>query len=352
LFRNKDRKIIYIGKAKDIKNRVSSYLQRAINPKVEALIKEVESIDYIISSSEIEAFLLEAKLIKKHKPFYNTKLADSKFFPYVEISKGENPYVLVTRKKINKDSSYFGPYPDVKILKNVMRFIRRIFPYQSIRNHPKRVCLYHHLNLCPCVPVFGNIREYEKNLSRIKKILSGQSAGLIKQMERERDRLAKAEEFEKAGLVQKQIEGLKLITNPAFDIAIYERDPLFYWRKSENEINELRKILSPFFQISKLVRIECFDISNIAGRIATGSMVVFLNGIESKKDYRRFRIKNEGIPNDFAMMQEVIKRRLKHSEWEYPDLLVVDGGKGQLSAAQSALQELGIDIPAMQIFLK
>jgi len=154
LFKDAKDKILYVGKAKDLKVRVTSYFSsKALDSKTLILVNQTASLSFIQVTSEIEAFLLESALIKKHKPFYNIKLIDDKTYPYIEITTGENPSLTVTRSKLNKKSHYFGPYSDATALKIVLKLIRKIFPYQSVKNHPKRKCLYYHLDLCPCIAV-------------------------------------------------------------------------------------------------------------------------------------------------------------------------------------------------------
>ena len=164
MFKDAKDKILYVGKAKDLKVRVSSYFSnKALDSKTLILVNQTASLSFIQVTSEIEAFLLESALIKKHKPFYNIKLIDDKTYPYVEITDGKNPSLIITRKKLDKKSHYFGPYSDAAALKIVLKLIRKIFPYQSVKNHPKRKCLYYHLDLCPCIAVVPeNLGDYKK----------------------------------------------------------------------------------------------------------------------------------------------------------------------------------------------
>ncbi len=300
-------------------------------------------------TSEIEAFLLESSLIKKHKPFYNIKLIDDKSYPLIEINQTVNPSVTITRKKIDKNAIYYGPYSDTGALKTVLKILRKIFPYQSVKNHPKRKCLYYHLGLCPCVlAVPENTTEYKKNLVNIGKFLDGKKDEVIKKLTKEREEFSKKEMYEEAQLMQMRIERINLITSETYDPFHYMDKPDFYFERIEKEKESLRGILSPYYpEITDLKRIECYDISNISGTNPTGSMVVFENGDKASKEYRRFKIRSKNTPDDFFMMQEMLTRRLKNEDWPVADLLVIDGGKGQVGAALKAFANSGKKLPVI-----
>jgi len=355
IFKDKKGTILYIGKAKDLKNRVSSYFAKnQPNPKVLQMLPEIASIEHIVTPSEIDAFLLEANLIKQYKPFYNIKLSDDKFFPYLELSGGDNPAFLITRRTNNKTSEYFGPYADAGSLRAVYKLLRRIFPYQSVRNHPKGTCLYHHLRLCPCVLAHPQNKEsYKKNLRNIKRFLKGDKDKLLSDLAKDREKYAKELEFEKAAALQDAINKIIQITSDSYDPFIQNRDPYAYQKKAENEIQALEEVLRNFYSsITHLRRIECYDISNIQGTNPTGSMVVLMEGIPDKAEYRRFRIRSKNTPDDFQMMKEMLTRRLKRDGWERADLLVIDGGKGQVSAVYEVLQQVGQTIPLIGLAKK
>lgn len=298
-------------------------------------------------ASEIEAFLLESSLIKKHQPFFNIKLIDDKSYPMIQITNGESPSVLISRKKDNSNSEYFGPYTDAGALKQVLKLIRRIFPFQSVKNHPKRKCLYHHLELCPCVPAVPDaLPEYKRNLRNIKRFLEGKKDDVIKKLLIEQKDYVKREEFEKAQEIQTKIERINLITSPTYDPFYYIDKPDFYFERIEKEVLSLKKILDVYYpELTELSRIECYDISNIQGKQATGSMVVFLNGEKQSSQYRKFKIRSKDTPDDFHMMQEMLTRRLKREDWPSPSLWVIDGGKGQVGAALKAQANVGKKIP-------
>lgn len=334
LFRD-NKNIIYVGKARNIKKRVASYFSnKLLDSKTILLLGNIKKIDYIITSSEIEAFLLEEKLIKKYLPIYNIRFTDGKTYPYIKIAKDEVAYITVTRKKTDKNAIYFGPYTDAAAMKTVLKLLRRIFPYQSVKNHIKGKCFYYHLNLCPCVSFFNSeISNYKKSIKQIIKFLQGKKANVIKQLETDRSKYVKQEEFEKAKNDQEKINKINLITSESYEPFRYELDHNLHYKRIQMELDTLIRILRPYFpEIKQLKRVECFDISNIGGKQATGSMVVAINGDIEKSMYRRFRIKLKNTPDDYSMMREMLSRRLKRDDWQRPDLIIVDGGRGQVSS--------------------
>lgn len=339
-----------MGKAKDLKKRVSSYFTKsAHDAKTTLLVAEIKSVSHIIVASEIEAFLLEAELIKKYTPYYNIKMADDKAYPYIMIAKGDSPYVTITRKKIQKKAVYFGPFPDAGAVQTVLKILRKIFPFQSVKNHGKRKCLYFHLGLCPCTPaVPSNLSQYKKNIRKLKMFLKGNTKEALTQLKKEQKTLIKKEEFEEAGKIQHQIDAIERITQETFDPFVYLQKPDFQKEREEKENEDLRKELEhEGLEIKKLQRIECYDISNTQGSFATGSMTVLINGSAQNKLYKRFRIKTLKTPDDFKMHQEVMRRRLSHPEWGMPDLIIIDGGKGQISSVLHILAEKNAHIPVI-----
>lgn len=355
MYKDEKGKIIYIGKAKDLKKRVSSYFSnKALDAKTLQLVSKIDDIATIQVSSEIEAFLLESTLIKKHKPFYNIKFIDDKSYPYIEMNNSDNPYIAITRKKLNKNSIYFGPYSDARAIKVILKILRKIFPYQSVKNHPKRKCLYYHLGLCPCMSVNPEKRaDYERSLRNINKFLNGKIDLVLTELTKERDKLSKNEEFEEAQKYQNKIEQIVKITSPTYDPFQYMEKPDFYFERIEKELNSLKELLAPYYsEIKSLSRIECYDISNFSGKQAVGSMVVFHNGDKKSSEYKRFKIRTKNTPDDFHMMKEVLSRRIKNENWLVPDLLVIDGGKGQVGAALQALANLGCRWPVIGLAKK
>jgi len=321
------------------------------------MVSQIDKIAITIVESELEALLLEAFYIKKYAPKYNIRLTDSKSYLRIRITIKDNyPKVLLARHEDDLQSIYFGPFPSASAVKLVLKTIRRVFPFQSVYNHPKRVCLFHHLGLCPCPPMFDSPelkKTYKKNIKGIIRILEGESRKIMKELEKERDELSKKEKFEEALVVQKKINALSLITTPFHRPFEYAVNPNLRVDIRQKELDGLLEVLnSNGFSLKKLERIECYDISNTQGTNATGSMVVLTHGEIDKSQYRKFKIKRKwdkrnikDLPNDFAMMNEVLKRRLGHEDWHFPDLIIVDGGKGQVTSGLSALEECGISIP-------
>lgn len=344
--------ILYVGKAKDLRNRVSSYFAnpQLLIGKTAVLVPQIKKIRITKVESELESLLLEAALIKKHAPKYNIRLTDGKSYPLIRITK-KMPYpaVLTARRPDDKKSEYFGPYPDATSMHRVLRLLRRIFPYQSVLNHPKRICLYHHLGLCPCPPLFTTATEkgnYKKTINHISGFLEGNARKVVKDLEKERNMYVKKEAFEKAEELQKQLNAIARIIEPFVRPFDYVTNPNLRSDTREEEMQQLQKILNQHnVYIALPKRIECYDNSNIQGTNPVASMVVTTDGEIDKSQYRKFTIKSVKGPDDFASMREIFTRRLKHTNWPYPDLFVVDGGKGQVSAAKEVLEKYNVEIP-------
>lgn len=235
-------------------------------------------------------------------------------------------------------------------MKSVLKTIRKIFPFQSVVNHPKRICLYYHLNLCPCPPVFDSFelrKDYKKNIRHIIGFLKGSSKKVIKDLENERNEESKKENYEKAAKIQAQIDAIKIVINPSYKLFEEKININLKEDIRNREMTSLAESLkNSTSKVDELRRIECYDISNISGKYAVGSMIVFDNGEKNTSSYRKFKIRyTKEEPNDFAMMEEVLTRRFNHPEWPFPDLLVVDGGKGQVSSALKVLKHRNLDIP-------
>lgn len=358
MFLDEAEKIIYIGKANNIKKRVSSYfLNKNLGPKTAQLVSKIKSIRNVSVDSEIEAFLLEAYLIKKYNPIYNVRLTDGKNYPYVYIdNKSKFSKVLVVRRPENL-KNIFGPFPNSGDLRYVLKLVRRIFPYQSVVNHPKKRCLYYHLGLCPCPPLLSEneLKAYQRNIKHLIKFMKGDTKGVVKDLEKERNSKSKTEDFEDALEIQNKINKIVNITTSFIRPFDYDLNPNLREDSSRLATLELRQLLlENGVKTEKLERIECYDISNIAGQYSVGSMVVFKDGEKDSSSYRRFKIKNppKVVPNDFAMMEEVLERRIKRNDWQSPDLIIVDGGKGQVSVVRKVLQKNNSKVPLIGIAKK
>lgn len=341
-----------MGKAKNLKNRVSSYFSKSVSlgEKTKFLVSKIEKIQIIKVTSEIESLLLEANLIKKYIPPFNVRFTDGKGYPFIRITaKNEFPAVCVARKTDDPNSLYFGPYPNVGAMRLVLKTIRNLFPFQSAVNHGKQKCLYYHLGLCPCASA-SNAQEakriYKKTIRYICTFLEGNVKKVVHDLEIERALLSEKELYEEANDIQKKIDAIRLVTNPVTPAFDYVTNPNLSYDLRKKELDSLKNVLiAANVSVSDLHRIECYDISNTSGTNATGSMIVFTNGEKNSAAYRRFKIKKTKGPNDFAMMEEVLTRRLRHTEWSFPDLLIVDGGKGQITSALKVLNELHLLIP-------
>lgn len=304
-------------------------------------------ISFIQVNSELEALLLEAQLIRKYTPHFNIQLKDDKHPLYIIITKEEFPRVITARKTdIYKGSilAAYGPFPSSLSVHTVLKMIRRIFPY-SDHKIGKRGCLYSHIGLCdPCPSDIVSIKnlelknlarkKYKKNIVNIKKILDGRIKSLERELEREMRILSEKEDFEKAAEVRNKINRLDYITRPQIPSDFYIENPNLYSDQRNLEIQEFKEtLLKNGLKIRSLERIECFDIAHLSGSSAAASMVTFIKGEADKSFYRHFRIKIAKGGDDYNSMREVAKRRNPHSkDWGIPDIVVVDGGIGQVKA--------------------
>lgn len=340
----KDGEVIYVGKAAVLKNRVRQYFQtsRPFDPKTEALVAEIHDTDWITVETELDALFLESEMIKRYKPRYNILLRDDKSQLYIRIPlKDQYPAITYTRGPIDDGAEYYGPYYNGWAIIKAMKYLRKVFPYSTHTVLPKRVCLQYHLGLCPGVEQHKvTEQDYKKQLRRLMLYLRGGRKELVQQLEREMKTLAKASEFEKAAVIRNQISDLKQLQRQ-----IIFSDKEFMDVSKDEALVGLQKLLG-LSDIPK--RIEGYDISHMSGTNNVASMVVATNGVADKAQYRKFKMRIPGN-NDFAHMNETMTRRFsgRHSEWAKPDLILIDGGKGQLSAALDALDILGVNIPVV-----
>ncbi len=319
------------------------------------MISEASNFSFIKVNSELEALLLEAKLINEHQPKYNSISKDDKHPLYIRITKEEFPRVITARKiaKDGKNLAFFGPFPSSKNVYLVLRSLRRIFPY-SDHKLGKRSCLYSHIGLCnPCPNVIIQDknklilkRQYLENIRKIKSILSGKIDIVKKGLDSEMIVLSRAQKYEEAKLVRDQIKRLEYITQPRIPSEFYLQNPNLSEDLRQKELTELKKLLDASFSIqslqsSKLHRIECFDIAHLAGVSPTASMVVFIDGEADTHEYRHFKIRQTNTQSDYDSMREVATRRLKQS-WDTPDLIIVDGGVGQVNVFRKIIKDIPI----------
>ena len=366
IFKNKNGDILYIGKATNLSSRVSSYFALSPSPSpkgrggifsrpIKAMIHEVADIKTLEMDSVLEALILESNLIKKYQPKYNAMGKDDKSFSYFVITKERFPRVMILREtelfphpasghplpKLGEGvgvmvGKTFGPYASKKQMKIALKIIRKIFPFHSNKQQTEKGCLDFQIGSCPG-PYAGAItsEDYKKNIRGIIMILEGKKKNLVKKMEKEMKGFSKTHEYEKAGELRNKIFALKHIQDVAL---ISENQPLSQPLSLSKERGGAEKSF----------RIEAYDISNISGQYAVGSMVVFSGTEPDKSQYRKFKIKTIKGADDVGMMREVLLRRFKN-DWSQPDLIFLDGGKGHLNMGEKLLLELGMKIPVVAV---
>jgi excinuclease ABC subunit C len=442
--------LIYVGKAKDIKKRVSSYFSKKDHDtKTQALVAAIASVDVMVTNTETEAFLLENNLIKKHQPRYNIDLKDAKRFAYIELTKEPFPRIGIARRTAKGEAQYFGPFVSAAQRDDVLRVIKRVFSLRSCKKMPKRACLRYHMGSCsaPCIGAIGK-DEYARSVDRAAALLKGKSTELLASLKSEMAEQSARREYEKALVLRDQIraigrlaerqhvERLKdtdqdviayAVAGDAVYIMVFSvekgmlsdkqeysfdnREDFFeeflvqYYadrvppaelilpgevdgalagylseRKGKTvsvivpKIGDKKKLLDlveknieyAFLKNDLKVAdlqasldlpdppqvIECFDISHISGTSMVGSMVQFVNGLPEKNNYRRFKIRTvEGI-DDVASIAEIVGRRYRRLVEEgsdLPDLIVIDGGKGQLASAVDVLKKTGLSVPVIAL---
>ncbi|MFH0855900.1 MAG: GIY-YIG nuclease family protein [Candidatus Omnitrophota bacterium] len=331
-------RVIYVGKAKSLKKRLNSYFGRLLDTKTMMLMSHVAGIEYRLTPTESLALLLEAGLIHKYEPKYNVSLRDDKSFPLVKITHEEFPAVCITRKKEDDGAAYFGPYASAGLLREALKIIRKHFPYRSCRHLPAKACIYYRIGLSPA-PCIGKIdkKEYARTIKNVSLILEGKTDLLVKKLLRAMQLKARARAFEEAARIRDQVNALSAISQNYAGMA------------SQEGLEDLRKLL----RLKRLPeRIEAFDISNISGKEACGSMASFYRGLPDKNNYRRFRIKTVNLIDDYGMLAEVVRRRylrLVEEKLLLPDLAIIDGGRAHLSVAAREISLLGLNIPLASI---
>ncbi len=342
--RDKDRKIIYVGKAAVLKNRVMSYFHqyKDRDPKTRLLLAEIADTEWITVGSEVEALFLESEFIKRYRPKYNIDLKDDKHWLYVKISADEFPVVSYVRRPMDDKAHYYGPFTSTDALRRAMRLLRKVFPYITHANWPNRGCLQYHLGLCPG-PEEGAITpvDYRKSIRRLELYLRGEQTKLMADLERDMQKAAKKRDFEAAATARDQLGDLRSFgkqmvfgDKEAFDLT---RDQALMGLTERLGLPEPPR------------RIEAYDISHLGGIDNVASMVVFTDGAANRDEYRRFKMRLKGN-NDVGHMREVIERRFSPKNlaaWPKPDLLLIDGGQPQLAAALGVLEKLGITVPAI-----
>ncbi|RJP43076.1 hypothetical protein C4587_03030 [Candidatus Parcubacteria bacterium] len=325
-------KILYVGKAGNLRRRVESYFARAHDSRIQKLVSEIRRIDCKKTDTALEALILEAELIRKYSPPFNVKEKDDKSFLYVEITREKFPRALLVRGKETAEGKRFGPFTSASSIREALRILRRIFPFSV---HPprslgtfSRPCFEYEIGLCPgtCVGAIGE-KDYRESVKNLTLFLEGKKEKIIRLLSKQMRAASERLEFEKAEKLKRQLFGLQHIRDVAF--------------LSESEVAETGRGRAGF-------RIEGYDISDISGASAVGSMVVFRGDAPDKNEYRKFKIKTIQGPNDVGMLQEVLRRRFDNS-WGLPGIVLVDGGAGQVRGAKKVLQERGLSIPVIGI---
>ncbi len=330
--------VLYVGKANSLKKRLASYLGKDLSSKTIALMAKVADVEFRLSANESMALLLEANLIHEFKPKYNISLKDDKSFPFVRISGEKFPSISIARKKKYASGRYLGPYTNAKLLKNSLKIIRHNFAFRSCRNMPKRSCIYYRIKLCqaPCIGQIS-VKEYKRVIDSVILTLEGKEELLTRKLTKLMRDKAEAMDFEAAARIRDQI------------IVLSEMSSMQSGANQRGQLEDLKSRLGLDFLPE---RIEGFDISNLSGKQAVGSMVSFYNGSPDKNNYRRFRIKSFKGIDDYRMLAEVVTRRYSRIIREkraLPDLLLIDGGKAHLLTVARVLKELNIFIPLVSI---
>ena len=338
--RGNKQEVLYIGKAQNLRKRVGSYFQKNIHsPKIAVLVTKIQKIEVIETQSEADALLLEASLIKRYRPRYNTLLRDDKTYPLLKLTGDEYPRLHITRNRSDRKASYYGPYTDSKLLHEVVRIVNTLFPIRKCRRLPKTACLYYHIGQCiaPCIKPEVKPR-YESLVKEIRIFLGGGKRSLIDYLSERMHTARREYRFEDAQFFKEQIEALSWIRKKRFDL-----------KKPEGGIGLSGTLsLKRHFRLERLPeRIICFDVSNIQGDQAVASKVSFYRELENKIEYRRYKIKSVSGINDYAMMQEAFGRMLRGlregKEGAVPDLVMIDGGKGHLNATLEIAKREGFD---------
>lgn len=382
LYMDSEGEVLYVGKAKNIKNRVKSYFTNypKLDTRIQMMLQNAVDVQFITVDSEFEALLLESNLIKKYATKYNVVLRDDKNYSYIKVEKAikgirDFPRIRTTREKDDANATYYGPYPSSLPLKNILKRLRKVFPYVScnrrliqVSGDPIQIdtnnpipCLYYHIGLChaPCASLI-NKEDYAKNFRNIIRFLDGRKGEIVAELEKEMSTYSKEMDYEKAAMVRDKINDIKYVTqNVKIDRDV--DDIIVDELKKEQRAQGINNLIEELgFPADKLknhdgFKIECYDISNIQGTNAVGAMTVMVDGILRPDLYRKFKIKSKKTPDDFAMLQEVLSRRFRHFMMDQsrsdekdesfsvlPDLIIIDGGKGQLASTFTILKNFGL----------
>ena len=351
IFSGRHKNALYIGKAANLGKRLASYFRKNVSAKVHQMFEEATKLEWMETASEMEALLKEAELIKVHTPKYNVLWRDDKNYFYVVVTKEEFPRVYITHQPCSLQARFLGPFTSGLALKTVLKLLRKVFPYCTCKEPHRRPCLAAQIGRCPgyCCLKSEKLKassekhlEYKKNIRNMIGVLSGKRKKILRELIGQMHQAVRSENFEEAAKLRDQMQGMENVFSHSGLLNREMPHRIHNW-------NTIQKNLKALLGVA-ITRLEGYDISNISGREATGSMVVFINGKPEKAEYRKFRIKTVHQANDIAMLKEVMRRRLSHPEWSFPQLMVIDGGRAQLDAVRSVLvtrPNLGITITAL-----
>ncbi len=333
--------VIYVGKADDLKKRVSSYFypHRRLSARIEIMVSKVSDMDHLPTSTGAEALIYENSLIKQHRPRYNVALRDDKSYPLLKLAVHEKfPRLMITRRKKDDGALYYGPYSSAGLLKEALVIMRSLFPLQTCGKFERRLCLSFHMGQClgPCADKVSEER-YRGLVEEVKLFLEGKRNELVELLTRKMRDAAQRQEFEEAARLKRRLEAIAALRGTR---VVYS---------PQADLEELAGILGlkPAPEA-----IEAFDVSNIMGTRAVGSMIYFHKGRPKKSEYKRFRIKTVGSIDDYGMMKEIVRRRysrILQERGRLPGLVVIDGGKGHLHAAREELEKLNVRVPVIAI---
>ena len=335
--KNSNGEIIYVGKAAVLKNRVRQYFQKSVKDiKTEALVREIADTDWIVVDTEMDALFLESEMIKRYMPKWNILLRDDKTVSYIRIDmKSEVPYISFTRTPQDDKATYIGPFYGKSAVEKAVRILRRIFPYYD-KPYTGKKTLDTDLGLTPGIEIGKTTpADYKKDLKKLIRYLEGDRQKLIKDIEREMNAEAKLGHYERAAELRNQFFGLQGLRKK-----IVFSDKEFLDISKDRALAEIKQLLN---LENPPRRIEGYDISHNQGENVVASMVVFVNGVSDRSEYRKFKLKNQKN-DDFNNLREVLERRLKHSEWPMPDLIILDGGEPQLRAVQDIVDAAHIPV--------
>ena len=345
--KGKSGEVIYVGKAAVLKNRVRQYFQskKDMDLKTLALVEEIFDTDWIEVETELDALFLESEMVKRYMPKFNILLRDDKSHSYIRIGMNDKvPYVSLTRNPLDDGATYFGPYFAMYSIKKALRYLRKIFPYYEKPYDSKKLDLNYHIGLTPGIETGRTtIDEYRRNLRKMMRYIQGERKSIIRELEKDMSVYSESMQFERAAEVRNQYLNLKELQR-----IIVFGDKEFLDISKDKALSDLSNLLG----LEKIpVKIEGYDIAHMSGESVVASMVVFKNGVSSRADYRKFKIKIDRN-DDFANLREVLVRRFSEKNikaWGVPDLILIDGGKGQLGVAVDVAKETGLKIPVVSL---